>query len=103
MPRKPAAKPKAPKQPPNLQALIRKKALHATPPTDTDLSALAIAMLFDLPDDQDHHAGRASVKLGILKLLHQINQDNRVLTPVDDSATLEAEVRELLAKRKGTP
>lgn len=92
--------PRAPNKPPNVQAVIRKRALSSTPPTDGDLQALAVSMLYELPDDQDHHAGRATVKLNILKLLHQINMDNRVLTPVDDSASLEAEVMELLNKRK---
>lgn len=95
----PKKKPRTPtKARPNLQSLIRNRALHSKAPTDIDIQALLIAQLYDLPDDQDHHAGRSRVKLDILKALHEINQDNKETKPLVDS--LEADVLALLARRR---
>lgn len=91
---------KQPGKKPNLQALIRSKSLHTTPPTDADIQNLLIAMLYDLPDDVDHHAGRARVKLDTLRALHQINLDSKVTGETND---LETDILEMLAKRRAKP
>lgn len=82
---------------PNLQSMIRSKALHSKPPSDSDIQAMVIAMLYDTPDDVGEYAHKTNAKIKCLQLLHQINQDNTKSDSGGDD--LDSQVLRLLAER----
>lgn len=88
---------KKPGRKPNLQAMIRDKALHSRPPSDADIQAMLVAMLYDTPDDVGDYAHKTNAKIKCLQLLHQINQDNT--KPDNGGDDLDSQVLRLLAER----
>ena len=86
--------------PPNLQAVIRAKALASNVPTDADLQAMIIALVYSMPDDVAHHAMRAKVKLDAIMALHKINQDNKPPPDTTGGDQVEDQVLQMLMERR---
>lgn len=93
MAKKPVAKSKLP----NLANLVKAAAMKRDFPADQELARLALLLIYECPDDQDHHAVRTKAKLDALRFLHELNMDNRPT----ESATSDddEELKELLKRR----
>lgn len=82
---------------PNLANLVRKAAMARGMPSDEELARLALLLIYECPDDLEHHAVRTKAKLDAMRFLHELNLDNRPDTPQE--STEDAETLELLRKR----
>lgn len=91
-------KPKSRSKLPNLANLVKRAAMARGMPSDEELARLALLLIYECPDDLDHHAVRTKAKLDALRFLHEMNQDNRA--PDATASTEDAETLELLKKRQ---
>lgn len=92
-----AKKPTSKSKLPNLANLVKAAAMKRDFPQDQELARLALLLIYECPDDKDHHAVRTKAKLDALRFLHELNMDNRpteAATSDDDE-----ELKELLKRR----
>lgn len=82
---------------PNLANLVKRAAMARGMPSDEELARLALLLIYETPDDLEHHAVRTRAKLDAMRFLHELNQDNKADTPTE--STEDAETLELLRKR----
>lgn len=99
-PKKPAqrSKPGPKPRPPNLNDLIRQRALHVGPPTTEDIQALLVSLLYDTPDVGDDISKLGKLKLDILMGLHKVNVDKELTKPEEDDGSNA--LKEALASRQ---
>lgn len=82
---------------PNLKDLVRKAAKNKGKLTPEEIAFMALTLVYETGDDTDGvHAHRGRLKLDSLKLLHQINLDNKEPTDGDS----DVEILRLLNERK---
>lgn len=83
---------------PNLANVVKNAALKRGFPSDQELARLALLLIYETPDDLDHHAVRTKTKLDALRFLHELNMDNKPSQEAGDDQD-DKEVQELLKRR----
>ncbi len=94
----PKSKTKSASKLPNLANLVKAAAMKRDFPQDQELARLALLLIYETPDDKDHHAVRTKAKLDALRFLHELNMDNR---PAETATDKDDEEMVELLKRRG--